>query len=169
MQTPFIYQKDKNGLCKFFTYYPKTNSSEGHSLISLWTDSDDLVAQPVRIKNSFIDKSIGIKNSSINKISSLQQDNDFFKIVIIDGEKEKHIFAINKRLLCCDFTAKTTEKSYTSTEEPTEKDLRFAKNLEIVNEFIQALHNHPNAHLHIEKIPTNNNTDLKYFCQIVQD
>lgn len=151
MQSPFQYQRNANGICKSFTYYPSTFHHNGNSLISLWTDNDDLVAQPFSIKTSFI-----------SKISSLKQSNDFFKVVIIDGENEKHIFAINKSLLCSDFIASIPEPSY----KPTKEELALDKNLEIVNEFLQAIYCNPRVYLNIENL--SNNADLQYFCKIIQ-
>lgn len=150
IETPFTYQRNANRICKSFTYYPSMHKCDGSSLISLWTDNDDLVAQPVSIKNSFI-----------SKISSLQQDNDFFKIVIIDGENEKHIFAINKLLFCSDFTANLPEPQY----QPTKEDLEFAKNREIVDEFLQAIYANPMLHLQITQ-STEQYHRIKYFCKI---
>jgi hypothetical protein len=145
--TPFQYQRNANGICKSFTYYPNTTHDDGNTLISLWTSNDDLVRQPLSIKNSFI-----------SKITSISQDNDFCKIAIIDGENEKHIFAINKRLFCSNFTANLPEIEY----KPTEEDLIFAANREIVDEFLQAIYAEPRIHLKIKIV---NNC---YICTTVR-
>lgn len=145
--TPFQYQRNANGICKSFTYYPNTSHSDGNTLISLWTDRYDLVNQPLSIKNSFI-----------SKITNIRQDDDFVKIAIIDGENEKHIFAINKRLICSDFTVILPAPEY----KPTEQDLVFAKNCEIVDEFLQAIYADPRIRLKIEIVNDN------YICTTVR-
>jgi hypothetical protein len=76
IKSPFQYQRNANGICKSFTYYPETFHYK-KGLISLWTATEDLIAQPVQIKTSFI-----------SKITNLQQDNEFVRLVITDGENE---------------------------------------------------------------------------------
>jgi hypothetical protein len=141
IKTPFQYQRNANGICKSFTYYPEALHYK-KGLISLWSANDDLIAQPVQIKTSFI-----------SKITNLQQDNDFMKIAITDGENEKYIFAIYKKYFC----------GYSA--EQNVKNEEAIKSLEIVNEFLQAIYTNPGVSLNIEKTERDG---MEYWCQIVQ-
>ena len=143
IKSPFQYQRNANGICKSFTYYPETlNQKKG--LISLWSDSGDLIAQPTLIQ---------IKTSFISKITNLKQDKDFVKIAITDGENEKHIFAIYKPYICG------------SLDNQDIKNEEAVKSLEIVNEFLQAIYTNPTVSLNIEKTERDG---MEYWCQIVQ-
>jgi len=120
IKSPFQYQRNANGICKSFTYYPEALDCR-KGLISLWSATDDLSAQPVQMKTSFI-----------SKITNLQQDDKFVKIAITDGENEKHIFAIYKEYICGE------------NEEAV-------KSREIVNEFLQAIYTNPSVSLNVKK------------------
>ena len=139
--SPFQYQKNANGICKAFTYYP-TTFNQDKALISLWTDKGDLIAQPIHIKTSFI-----------SKITNIQQDDKFVKIAITDGENEKHIFAIYKPYFCGYVDGQSIQN-----EEAVES-------FDIINEFLQAIYMNPMISLKVEKTERD---DVQYFCQIVQ-